>query len=242
MLTPKAELMKPTVLFIPGLLNDELLWQHQIHDLAPFVSPVIAYLTNDDSIAAMAERALASITGPFIISSLSMGGYVAFEILRRAGERVRAVALVSTSASPDSSKRQIERKRAIQSLNHGKLKGVTQSFLPKLVHPLRVNSPVGEEVKAMARRVGAQTFLQQQQAILQRADYRSILSQIKIPTLIAVGDSDRLTPPAEARLIRNGIEQSTYHEFTSCGHLPPLECPNETSRILHEWLVHDCGV
>ncbi len=127
------------------------------------------------------------------------GRYVAFEILRQQPERVTRLALVDTSAALDSPQRVTQRMAGIQSLKHGRFFGVTARMLPQLVHPKHVHGPIGEEVQAMAKRVGGDAFLRQQNAILNRPDSRPLLSSIKVPTLVAVGDSDILTPPQRCR-------------------------------------------
>ncbi len=96
---------------------------------------------------------------------------------------------------------------------------------------------VGDEVRAMARRVGRAAFLRQQQAILGRPDSRPLLPSIRIPTLVAVGDSDVLTPVAEAEEIHRGIAGSALNIFQDCGHLPAMELPEETTRLLRDWLL-----
>jgi pimeloyl-ACP methyl ester carboxylesterase len=109
-------------------------------------------------------------------------------------------------------------------------------LLPQLLHPDQIATTVGESVMAMAQRVGGAAFLRQQQAILDRPDSRPLLPQIGVPTLVAVGDGDVLTPPSESYDIHRAISGSKLHIFTRCGHLPPLERTAETTRLLREWL------
>lgn len=225
------------LLFLPGLLCDERLWRDQAQDLSDIAEPMIADLTQDDSIPAMARRALSVAPPRFALAALSMGGYVAFEILRQAPDRVTRLALFDTSAAPDDAQRIAQRKAGIASLGVGRFLGVTDRLLPQLVHRSRIDGPVGAELKAMAARVGGEAFLRQQMAILNRPDSRPLLPLIDIPTLVAVGDSDVLTPPAEAQLLHEGIRGSTFHLFQACGHLPALECPAETSRLLRDWIA-----
>lgn len=224
------------VLFLPGLLCDATLWRAQIDDLADIAAPVVADLTLDDSVAAMAARTLAAAPPRFALAALSMGGYVAFEIMRQAPERVTRLALLATSASPDDAARATERRGAIDSLRLGKFIGVTARLLPQLVHPSHVEGAVGEAVTAMAQRVGRDAFLRQQQAILTRPDSRPTLSTITVPTIVGVGDGDRLTPPAASRAIHADIAGSALHVFEGCGHLPAMEAPGETSALLRGWL------
>ena len=225
------------VLFLPGLLCDATLWRAQIDGLADMVAPAVADLTLDDSIADMARRALAAAPPQFALVALSMGGYVAFEIMRQAPRRVTRLALLASSAAPDSPTRVSERRGAIESLELGRFRGVTDRLLPQLVHNRHVQSPVAETVKQMAERVGGPAFIRQQRAILGRPDSRPDLGHIKVPTLVAVGQDDRLTPPAESQEIHRGIPESTLHMFENCGHLPALELPTETTALLRAWLT-----
>lgn len=235
---PSREMTRLTsVLFLPALLCDASLWRAQIEDLRDIAAPAIADLTLDDTVAAMADRALAAAPETFALVALSMGGYVAFEMLRQAPERVTRLALLDTSAREDSAARRRERADAIVALEAGRFLGVTDRLLPQLIHQTHVHGPVGNQVKAMAARVGRDAFIRQQRAILGRGDSRDLLARITIPTAIGVGDTDVLTPPAEAEALNTAIAGSTLHTFAGCGHLPPLEKPGETSAFLRDWLV-----
>ncbi|MGF7151050.1 pimeloyl-ACP methyl ester carboxylesterase [Sphingomonas zeicaulis] len=224
------------LLLIPGLLCDAELWQAQVRDLADVAAPQVPDMTLDDSIAAMATRVLTAAPPRFALAALSMGGYVAFEILRRAPERVSRLALLDTSAAPDSPARAAERRAAITSLELGRFVGVTGRMLPQLVHPDHVAGPVGQAVQAMALRVGGDAFVRQQRAILGRVDSRPDLAAITVPTLVVVGAEDVLTPVAEARIIHEGIVGSALEVVEGCGHLPPMEEPERTTAVLRAWL------
>jgi pimeloyl-ACP methyl ester carboxylesterase len=225
------------LLLLPGLLCDERLWCHQAAALSDIASPIIADLTRDDTLAAMAKRALAAAPERFALAGLSMGGYVAFEILRRAPERVTRLALFDTSAAPDTPDRLAQRRAGISSLAVGRFVGVTKRLLPQLVHADHLDGPVGAELVAMAARVGAEAYLRQSRAILGRPDSRPLLPTITVPTLVAVGEDDALTPPAVALEILRGIRDARFHLFRRCGHLPALERPEETTGLLRDWLT-----
>src|SRR4051794_34929940 len=90
------------LLLLPGLLNDAALWQHQVADLADVAAPVVGDVTRHPSIAAMAAALLAEAPESFALAGLSMGGYVAQEILRQAPHRVLRLALLDTNARADT--------------------------------------------------------------------------------------------------------------------------------------------
>jgi pimeloyl-ACP methyl ester carboxylesterase len=228
--------MLTPLVMLPGLICDSALWRFQIEEMADVAAVTVADLTLDDSVKAMAVRTLAVAPAQFALAAMSMGGYVAFEIMRQAPERVTRLALFSTSAAPDSPEKVKARQGAIASVRLGQFRGATERLLPSLVARRHIGDSVAEIVKDMAARVGANAFLTQQQAILGRPDSRAVLSTIKVPTLVAVGDCDVLTPPSDVEDIHRGIAGSRFHIFRECGHLPALECPDETTRLLRDWL------
>jgi pimeloyl-ACP methyl ester carboxylesterase len=225
------------IVFIPGLLCDERLWRDQQAALADLAPSTVADVTLDDSVAGMAARLLADAPPRFSVVALSMGGYVAFEVLRQARERVGAVALLDTSAAPDAPGRSAEREAALASLSRGRFAGVTDRLLPRLIDEQHLGGPVGEDLKSMAQRVGGEAFVRQQTAILNRPDSRPLLGSLDIPALVAVGDGDVLTPPAESVAMFRALPRPSFHLFHRCGHLPAIEQPEETSAVLRRWLA-----
>ena len=225
------------LLMIPGLLCDAVLYRAQVEALSDVAAVSVPDVTLDDSVGAMAARILAVAPPRFSLAALSMGGYVAFEIMRHAPGRMERLALLSTSAPSDPPSRAAERRRGMESLRLGRVVGVTQRLLPQLVHPSWVESDVGESVRRMAARVGGEAFLRQQQAILDRPDSRPTLATIAVPTIVVVGEDDVLTPLAEARIIHEGVTGSTLNVLPRCGHLPALERPDDVSALLRTWLT-----
>ncbi len=226
------------LLLLPGLLCDARLWRDQIEALGTGVT--IADLTRDDSIAAMAGRALDAAPGRFALAGLSMGGYVALEIMRRAPGRVSRLILFDTSARKDTEE-QSRRRRGLMALTRsGQFRGVTPRLLPLLVHPDRVaEQPLAGEVMAMAERVGKEAFLRQQTAILGRPDSRPDLPRFAVPALVAVGAQDALTPPDHAEEIAAGIPGARLEIIPDCGHLPTMERPEAATALMRGFLAAD---
>jgi len=225
------------LLFLPGLLCDARLWRDQAAGLADLAEPVLADLTLDSTLAAMAARALAGVEGRFALAGLSMGGYVALEVMRQAPERVTRLALFDTSARPDTPEAAKQRRGLMALTRRGAFRGVTPRLLPRLLHPANLDGPLAAEVMDMAERVGRDAFLRQQEAILGRPDSRGDLAGIEAPTLVAVGEADALTPPELAREIAAGIPGAALHLLPGCGHLPSMEAPGAVTALMRDWLA-----
>lgn len=224
------------LLLLPGLLCDARLWRDPLEALGDLAEAQVADLTLDDSVAAMARRALATAPPRFALAGLSMGGYVALEIMRQAPERVTHLALFDTSARPDTPEA-ARRRRALMALTRsGQFRGVTPRLLPSLLHPEAVNGPLGDEVRAMAERIGRDAFLRQQQAILHRPDSRPMLPGIHQPTLVAVGEQDVLTPPDLAEEMADAIPAARLARIPRSGHLPTMEQPAVATALMRDWL------
>lgn len=224
------------LLFLPGLLCDARLWRDQVEGLSAQTAPVVADLTLNSSLPAMAARALAAMPERFALAGLSMGGYVALEVMRQAGARVERLALFDTSARPDTPEAARQRRGLMALTRRGAFRGVTPRLLPRLLHPANLDGPLAAEVMAMAERVGRDAFLRQQEAILGRPDSRGDLAGIAVPTLVVAGEEDVLTPPELAREIAAGIPGAALHLVPGCGHLPSMEAPEVVTALLRDWL------
>lgn len=225
------------IMLIPGLLCSARLYLPQIPELWRCSSVMIAEHTRDDTMAGVAERILRNAPPHFILGGLSMGGYVAFEIMRQAPERVTKLILMDTSARSDTPE-QIERRHTLISrAETGQLEQIADQLFPVLVHPLRQNDPALKGlVRLMASEVGPNAFVRQQNAIISRADSRSGLGAIKCPTLVVVGDQDELTPPELSKEIVDGISGAQLIKIPECGHLSTLEKPDKVSQAIVNWI------
>ena len=226
------------LLALPGLLCDERLWQHQAADLLA-EHPVTTFaLTGHDSMTALAAAALAKAPAArFALAGLSMGGYLALEIMRQAPERVAALALLDTSARPDTAEQTAMRRAAIAQ-SAGDFDAVMRAFLPRLVHPSRLDdASLVAPIAAMARAVGREGYVRQQEAIIGRADSRPTLAQIRCPTLVVCGREDALTPLALSEEIAAGIAGARLVVIEDCGHMTAMERPREVTAALRTWLA-----
>lgn len=225
------------VVFLPGLLLDERLWAHQVSALADIATADVADLGRDDSLGAMAARVLAAAPPHFALAGLSMGGYVAMEIMRRAPGRVTRLALLDTTARPDTPEQAGRRRDAIALAQSGGFEKITPALLPLLVHPARLeDTAVTDLVKEMARAIGPDGFVRQQTAIMARPDSRPDLPGFACPTMVVVGRQDSLTPPDRAEEMADAIPGAKLAIIEDCGHLSALEQPQAVSAVLRLWL------
>jgi pimeloyl-ACP methyl ester carboxylesterase len=220
---------------LPGALCDAALWRHQIAGLADIADVRVGDLTRDDSIGAMAARTLASLPPRFALAGLSLGGYVALEIMRRAPDRVTRLALLDTSARPEPSA-EVE-PGLFPSIGEPVRAGGATPLTTLLVHPMRLGDRrLATILAAMADRVGRKVFLRQQQAILRRPDSWPDLAAIRCPTLLLCGRQDRLAPPALQQEMAEAIAGARSIVIEDCGHLSPLERPEMVTKALRDWL------
>lgn len=230
--------MPVPLIFLPGMLCDHRLWRYQTSALSGLTECHTPLLREHDSITALATHVLDNAPDSFALCGLSMGGYVAFEILRQAPERVRRLALIATSARPDTAAQTSVRERLMALAKHGKFQGVTPSLLPSLLHPDSIGrSDVTDIIMEMARDTGQEAFLRQEVAVINRIDSRPSLPEIQCETLILCGEADRRTPPEYSEEMASLIPHATLYLLPGAGHLPPLEQPEAVTRHLKAWLV-----
>ncbi|MBI1272663.1 MAG: alpha/beta fold hydrolase [Alphaproteobacteria bacterium] len=229
---------RTSLILLPGLLCDKALWQHQIPALADRADIHVPDLTKHSRISDLAKQVLAEAPPRFALGALSMGGYVALEIMRVAPERVERLALIDTSARADTPEQKERREALIALSRSGKFKGVTPRLMPMLVHPDSLkDDAITDVILAMAERVGREAFERQQTAILHRIDSRSSLPAIKCPTLVVCGMQDEITPPEIARETAEGIGAAAQLKLIDkSGHLTPLERPDAVTALMRAWL------
>jgi pimeloyl-ACP methyl ester carboxylesterase len=228
---------KPTLILLPGQLCDEALWDSQVRTLSDTALVTVADLTLDDSVGAMAERVLANAPAGFAVCGLSLGGYVAFEIVRREPGRVTHLGLMNSSARADEAHQAELRQRRVTAARIGTFKGVTPHFLPSIISPANAANPaIADVVLAMTERVGRVAFERQQMAAITRPDCRDFLPAIAVPTLVIGGLQDRVTPPALQEEIAAGIPGARLMILENCGHLAPLEQAETVTQAMRDWL------
>jgi pimeloyl-ACP methyl ester carboxylesterase len=225
------------ILLIPGLNCSPRLYAPQLSDLWRFGPVTVANHTRDDAIAAIATRILDSAPPRFALAGLSMGGYIALEMMRQAPTRIARLALLDTGSRADPPEASAKREANIALAQAGKFDEVIDAQFPLYVHSSRMSDQALKSAyRAMCHDVGPQAYVRQQRAIMTRIDSRPSLSAIKCPTLVLVGEQDAATPSALAEEMAAAIAGARLVRVPECGHLSTLEKPEAVTKAMVAWL------
>jgi pimeloyl-ACP methyl ester carboxylesterase len=234
--------VKPTLLLLPGLGADETLFRHQIDHLQDIVNPLCVDYRNCATRTEMAEAALQATSEPFAVAGMSLGGWVAQEIVHLAPQRVLKLALLNTWARPQAPEFCQGRQQAIARVEHGQYDQVLQEYLPSLFHPSRLaDTELISAFLAMCRRLGPAAYVRQMRAMasLERQDDLPRLRRVTCPTLVIHGRQDGIFSLAEHEAIAGAIPKAKLAVIEECGHESPLEQPQAITAFLRDWLLSD---
>ena len=225
------------ILLVPGLNCSPRLYAPQLPALWRFGPVTVADHTRDDTMAAIAKRILGAAPPRFALAGLSMGGYIALEIVRQAADRVEKLALLDTGSRADTPEATAKRHANIALAQSGGFEDVIDPQFPLYVHPARASdAALKAEYLAMCHDVGPEAYVRQQQAIMGRVDSRPLLAAIGVPTLVLVGEQDAATPPALSDEMAAAIPGARLARIAECGHLSTMERPDAVTQELVAWL------
>jgi pimeloyl-ACP methyl ester carboxylesterase len=225
------------ILLVPGLVSSPRIFAPVTPALWRFGPVTVANHIRDNSMGAIARRILAEAPPRFALAGHSMGGYIAFEIVRQAPQRVAKLALINTQARPDTTEATARRRSQIARAKAGEFRAVLDELFFGFVHPSRRDdAALRQLVYDMGDDLGPEAFVRQQTAIMGRPDSRPTLAWIKCPTLVLTGDEDNTVPNSLSAEMAEGIHGAKLTILSDCGHLPQPEQPQATADALVEWL------
>jgi pimeloyl-ACP methyl ester carboxylesterase len=225
-------------LLIPGLDCDGRVYAPASTVLWPHGPVTVANHLEGEGLAGIATNILRDAPPRFALAGFSMGGYLAFEILRQAPGRVLKLALIDTNPYADAPDATDLRRRRIEQVRAGKFGLVSEQSFAGLVHADNANdSGLYSIHRAMAEATGPAAYIRHQEAIIERPDSRPLLPAIAVPTLVLVGESDTISPVSAAREMAAGIGTSELVVVPRAGHMAPLENGLAVNRALGEWAV-----
>jgi pimeloyl-ACP methyl ester carboxylesterase len=225
------------ILLVPGLLSSPRIFAPILPALWRVAPVTVANHIRDDNIGAIARRILHEAPPRFALAGHSMGGYIAFEIMRQAPDRVSRLALMNTQARPDTEEATARRRSQMARAKAGEFRDVLNELFPIFVHPMRRDrADLLQLVHDMGQDVGVDAFIRQQNAIIARADSRPTLASITCPTLVLTADQDKTIPNLLSKEMADGIRGAKLVILSQCGHMVQAEQPEATANALLEWL------
>ena len=224
-----------TLVLIPGLAADASMWQAQLVALERWNPVVTDVHMRHDTIAAMAQALLDAHPGPLVLCGASMGGMIAMETARQAPERIRGLALLGTNARPESDDMRALREAAIALFAQGRVAEVIEPNVALAFHPDNA-AALAPAYLEFVLKAGAVQLIRQNRAVIGRPDARLHLRDIRCPTLVMCGDSDKLTPPECSREIAGLVPGAELVMLARCGHMLTMEQPEAVNATLHAWL------
>jgi len=225
------------ILLVPGLVSSPRIYAPVMPALWRCGPVTVANHIRDDNMGAIARRILAEAPPRFALAGHSMGGYIAFEIMRQAPERVARLALINTQARPDTSEATERRRGMMARVKGGGYREVLDELFPGFVHPSRRDDAgLRQLVHDMAEDVGIDGFIRQQTAVIGRPDSRPSLAWIKCPTLVLSGDQDNTIPNSLSIEMASNIPDAKLVILPNCGHMPQPEQTQACAAALVEWL------
>lgn len=205
------------------------MWAETKHALEaegyPVTAPDLPGPEAEPSLSAWAERLL-PVTGDALVPvGVSMGGYLAFELWRRARDRIAALVLVDTRAGGDTEESRETRDENIRILHEDGVPALWERLEGKLF-----SSEAAPDVVAHARELaleqGSLRLVAALEAIRDRPDSTSLLAEIRVPVLVLVGEEDALIPPSESKAMAEALPNARLVPIPGAGHLSPLERPD----------------
>ena len=226
-----------TLILLPGLACDAALWRDQLPALAEIVAVRVA---NQHfrfyTLPAMATALLAEQPGQLLLAGASMGGMLALEVWRQAPQRVRGLALLGTSARPDTPELIALRTQACELFAEGRVDEVLRPNLMLAFAPgVSARSPLAADYLAMMARAGPEQLIRQNRAVMARADSRALLPTITCPTLVLCGQADALASPEYSREMAAAIPNAQLHWLPDCGHMLTWEQAGAVTALLRDW-------
>jgi pimeloyl-ACP methyl ester carboxylesterase len=188
-----------------------------------------------DDYAGFIEAILEQLPGKAGLAGFSLGGYVAFGVLRRGAANLGALALLDTRATADDEAGQAARNVSIAAVRSGGAAAIVDGTIGKLLSPASLqDSSLVERLRRIVLRQKPETLESDLTAMRDRPDSTELLARIAAPTIVIAGVEDALTPPAESQSMAGAIPGARYVPIPAAGHLTPMERPGAVAAALSD--------
>ena len=238
------------LLLVHGWPHDHSMWEGQLGGLATYARVLAPDLRGiggstvrgpytidqyaDDLVAFLDALGIARA----VVCGLSMGGYIAFAMLRRHRGRIRGLVLADTRATADTDELRANRAKLIASIEQEGMTALAERQLqPTLARSTIERHPaLVETVRHMMASVSPEGAIGALRAMAERPDSTPLLGAIEVPTLVVGGAEDGITPPDVLRSMAAAIPKSRVEILEQGGHLCPLERPAAFNHVVSEFL------
>ena len=228
---------RPSLAFACAHLTDERLYAAQVAAIEGDYECSVFAFRDHDSLGGMAEELLAKMPARFTLIGLSLGGYLAFEVVRRQLQRLERLVLMDTTAIPDHPARRAGRLVDIAKVREGSIEALIPELPARWLHPAHVQRiELTNLMSAMARSIGARGQFNQQTAMLARPDSHADLERVRVPTLLVCGREDPVTPVHDHEAMAARVPDARLEIIGNCGHLSTIEQPEIVNQVLRNWL------
>jgi len=234
---------KHHLILVPGLMCDAAVWAHQARQLETAATIAIPDHGYIDSLGKMAEAILKSAPARFAIAGHSMGGRVAFEVFRRAPDRVEGMALLDTAYAPRPAgapgDAEAEQRYALLDIARKEgTRALAKVWVQNMVHPDRLSDTVLlNSIFDMFSRKTPGIFAAQIKALLERPDATPLLTEIRCPTIVICGRQDAWSSLSRHEDIAGRIAHSELVVIEVCGHMSTMERPERVTATIRAWLT-----
>ncbi|OGT53358.1 MAG: hypothetical protein A3E84_00955 [Gammaproteobacteria bacterium RIFCSPHIGHO2_12_FULL_42_13] len=222
------------LVLLPGLLSNHIIWDHQCRHLSDIVNIKVIELFSENTTEAMVDKILQLAPEKFALAGHSMGGWLALEIVKASPERVTKLCLLNTTAHQDTPEKAQNRINMINMAKNGEFHQIVTQIIERLVF----NEPIKERVLTMFLQVGAQAFINQQQAMLARKYSLAYLQLIKQMTFVIHANQDKNFSLSDHQHIVNNIDKAKLASVDDSGHMMPMEMPQAVTSLMRYWLEY----
>lgn len=231
---------KIPLLLIPGLASNRRMWVPQIEGLSDIADCWVTPLPAVDDLGVIADEILADAPDRFAVAGHSMGGYLCFEVYRRAPDRVTHMCLMSTTADPETPGAAERRRASIADIARDGFLPTIRGIIPRFVRREERNGgPVFEAMLKQAYEVGREAFCRHQRASLARTGYRDLLPAIRCPVLVVGGRHDVVTRVSSQAKMARAIPDAAFATVARSAHMVTMENPRQTNTLMRHWLIAD---
>lgn len=238
------------LLLLHGWPYDRTMWAGQLGGLAAYARVIAPDLRGvggstvrgpytmdqyaDDLVAFLASLGVSRA----VVCGLSMGGYIAFAMLRRHRDCIRGLILADTRATADTDETRANRARLIAQIEQEGMAAIAERQLHSSVarDTLERHAPLAESVRRMMLSVPAEGAIGALRAMAERPDSTPLLETIDVPTLVVGGAEDSITTPEVLRAMAASIRSSRIEILEQAGHISPLERPAAFNHVVSEYL------